>query len=337
MLENIVDLEKLWLRKEEYNRIWMLLEMFMESIIPVSMLVIAFGETGSGKTALAKKIMQDATSMWKNLRAIYLDTESGNRHGLFAVLQKACNLNGYSAVEILHALEDSKSKFLIVIDDAENIIDKVFAQDLSKIVEGFPNGGFFLLVIFGSKNIPFNVLNVSPPSYPIYFSSFGPSEIRTILDGFLSKIGSSFMDDEALNMISMASRGDANLALSILKLALSISGDRPICKKHVLEALRKISENPFICNIKRINDDPHAKVILKVVSQYPQGIYLRKLFEEYSRTCIDNRIKPLKYTQLWKKIRILEKKMLLDFQVVNLRRGRSGIVRTSCLNLGTAL
>lgn len=337
MLESTVDLERPWLRKEEYNRIWILLEMFMESIIPVSMLVITFGETGSGKTTIAKKIMLDATSTWKNLRAIYLDTESGNRHGLFAVLQKAWNLNGYSAVEILHTLEGSKNKFLIVIDNAENIIDKGFAQDLSKIGEGFPNGGFFLLVIFSSKTIPFDVLNVSPPSYPIYFSPYDPNEIRMILDGFLSKIGSSFMDDEALNMISTVSGGNADLALSILKLALSISGSRPICKKHVLEALRKISENPFICNIKGINDDPHAKVILRLISQCPQGMHLRKLFEEYSKTCIDNGIKPLKYTQLWKRIRILERKMLLDFQVVNLRRGRSGIVRTKCLNLETVL
>jgi Cdc6-like AAA superfamily ATPase len=336
MLENTVNLEKPWLRKDEYNKIWVLLEMFMESIIPVSMLVIASGETGSGKTTLAKKIMLDATSTWENLRTIYLDTESENRHGLFAVLQKAWNLNGYSAVEILHALEDSKNKFLIVIDNAESIVDKGFARDLSKISEGFPNGGFFLLIIFGSKTIPFDVLNVSPPSYFIYFSSYGFSEIRMVLDSFLSRIESSPVDDEALNMISRVSGGNASLALSILKLASSISGGRPICKKHVLEALRKISENPFICNINRINDH-HAKFILKVLSQYPQGIRLRKLFEEYSRTCVDNGIKPLKYTQLWKRIRVLEKKMLLDFRVVNLRKGRTGIVRTSCLNGETAL
>ncbi|MBO3799829.1 MAG: orc1/cdc6 family replication initiation protein [Candidatus Brockarchaeota archaeon] len=337
MLENTLYPEKLWLRKEEYNRIWILLEMFMESIIPVSMLVIVSGETGSGKTMLAKKIMLDATSMWRNLRAIYLDAESDDRHGLFALLQKARNLNGYSAVEILHVLENSENKFLIVIDNAESIVDKRFAQDLSKIGEGFPKGGFFLLVIFGSKTIPFSVLNMSPPSYPIYFSSYDPSEIRMILDSFLSKIENSSMNnDEALDMISTASGGDASLALSILKLASSISGGKPICKKQVLEALRKISENPFIRNINRVND-PHATVILKVLSQYPQGVRLRKLFEEYSKTCTDNRIRPLRYTQLWKKIRILERKMLLDFQVVNLKRGRTSIVRASCLNGETAL
>ncbi|MEM1547457.1 MAG: hypothetical protein QXN75_00310 [Thermoproteota archaeon] len=337
MLENTLYPEKLWLRKEEYNRIWILLEMFMESITPLSMLVIVSGETGSGKTTLVKKIMLDATSTWRNLRAIYLDAESGDRHGLFALLQKARNLNGYSAVEILRILENSENnKFLIVIDNAESIVDKRFVQDLSKIGEGFPKGGFFLLVIFGSKTIPFSVLNMSPPSYPIYFSSYDPSEIRMILNSFLSKIENSSMNDEALDMIGTASGGDASLALSILKLALSISGGKPICKKQVLEALRKISENPFIRNIDRVND-PHAKVILKVLSQYPQGVCLRRLFEEYSRTCTDNRVKPLKYTQLWKKIRILERKMLLDFQVVNLKRGRTSIVRASCLNGETAL
>ncbi|MEM3712946.1 MAG: hypothetical protein QXR97_05370, partial [Thermoproteota archaeon] len=75
MLETHGKFNGQWLRKEEYDRIWMLLKMFMDSTAPLSMLVIACGEAGTGKTTLAKRIMLNAKLIWKDLRTVYFNPQ----------------------------------------------------------------------------------------------------------------------------------------------------------------------------------------------------------------------------------------------------------------------
>jgi len=329
MLENseIIESSNLSLRYEEYSRIWLLLKMFMESIVPLSIIVIAFGEPGTGKTSLANKIINDAASVWKNLKTVYLDPEANNCHGLFKIIQKAFNLNGYSIIEILRILEESNQKFLIVIDNAESFVNERIVQDILKVGEGFPREGLFILMLFNSEIIPIDLV-VSSPLYFIRFNPYSPNEIRTILSVFLDNIR-GFASDKALDAISRASGGNAKLALMILELALCFSEGQPVDERHVLEALEKISGNSFIHRLFRIND-PHARAILRILSQHPQGIRLKSLFEEYNRVCVEDGIRPLKYTQLWKRIKALEKRMFLDFKVINLKEGRTGIVKARC-------
>ncbi|MEM2372973.1 MAG: AAA family ATPase [Thermoproteota archaeon] len=323
------------MRLEEYGRIWMLLEMFMESATPLSVLVIAFGEKGTGKTTLAKKIMKDAASVWKDLKTIYLDPETDNHYGFFAILQKAWKLNGYSATEILRILEESECKFLIVIDNAESIVNERIFQDILRISEGFPHEGLFILMLFSSEALPINVLTFSPPLYLTHLNPYSPDEIRMIIDIALRSIGRS-AEEKALDIISRTSGGNAKLALMILETALHFSKGKPISEKHVLEALRKISEDYFIYNFIQTND-LHIKAIFKVLSQHPQGVSLKKLFEEYSRVCTNSGMRPLGYTQLWKKVRILKRRMLLDFKVINFKRGRTGVVKAKCIGGETSL
>ncbi|MEM2611304.1 MAG: hypothetical protein QXJ45_01555 [Thermoproteota archaeon] len=335
-MENSGNSSGRWLREEEYSRLWMLLEMFMESTAPLSMLVITFGKAGTGKTTLARRIVWNATSAWKDLRIIYLDSHIDCRNGFSAVLQRVLNLSGYSTFEILRNMEESNHKFLIIIDNAENIIDEKSVKNILKINEGFPNGRFFILLFFGSTDIPIRTLSFSQPLYFMHLSPYGPNEIRMILSFYLSNsnTGSPFVSEDALNTIIKASRGNANLALEILKLAMCLH--RPIGESHVLEALKMMSKYPLYYRSIKISD-PHAEAILKVVSRHPQGVRLKKLFEEYHSFCRDNEIRPLGYTQFWKKIRILEKKMLLDFKVINLKEGRTGIVRVKCTSGETNL
>lgn len=312
----------------------MLLEMFMESTIPLSVLVIVFGEAGTGKTTLAKRIMSNAASAWRDLRIIYLDPQADSRHSFSAVLQRVLNLSGYSTLEILRSMEESDHRFLIIMDNAETIMSKKSVRDILKISEGFPNGRFFILLFFSSTAVPIKTLSFSQPLYPMHLSPYSPNEIRMILSFHLNNAGNPFVNEDALNTIIKASGGDASLALEALKLIMCFP--RPINENHVLEVLKTMSEYPLYCRSIKISD-PHEKAILKAVSRYPQGVRLKKLFEEYRILCRDNGIRPLGYTQFWKKIRILEKKMLLDFEVINLREGRAGIVRIKCTSGKTSL
>ncbi|MCX8184120.1 MAG: hypothetical protein N3F08_06865, partial [Crenarchaeota archaeon] len=81
----------------------------------------------------------------------------------------------------------------------------------------------------------------------------------------------------------------------------------------------------------------HEGMIMKIVSQRAPNIRFKTLFEEYRGTAKENGVKPLGYTQLWKRIRILEKKMLLDFKVSSLDGGRIGVVWRRNLNWTTRL
>jgi|YelNatPaOPRAMG01_1025707.scaffolds.fasta_scaffold11070_7 Cdc6-like AAA superfamily ATPase len=331
MLKNVLDQEPVWLRSEEYDQIWMLLEMFMESSLPLSFSVVAWGGPGTGKTSVAKSIMANAKSIWNNLETIYLNSISEKGFGLFKALQQIQDLGGYSAAELLENLERSRTKLFIVIDNAEVLMEERLVQAILRIGEAFPQGGFFTLMLFKSINRPVNVLSATPPIYLIYFRPYNFDEIRRILDNVVKNCKNCFFSEKALDTISKAAGGDAELALMILKASLNIAGGKNVDETHVSKVLESLLENPFEYISGRLYD-LHAKMILRILSEHPQGISLRKLFEEYIRLTEMNRVKPLGYTQLWKRIRIMERRMLLNFEVVNLKDGRTSVVRMKCIS-----
>lgn len=311
----------------------MLLEMFMSSNNPLSLLVIAWGGAGTGKTTVARRLIVNAKSLW-NLETIYLDAETGGHHGFFTALQRVQDLKGHSAVELFKLLEENGSKILIVIDNAETILQrKKLIQAFSRIGEAFPHRGFFIFMLFRSRSIPIDVTAILPPGDIIHFKPYLAEEIHEILIDALKDYGHS-VNEKALDIISRMADGDAGLALQILKLSLNIANSKNIDETHVLEALRKLSGNYLTLMPIQICD-PHTEIVLRIISEYSEGIRLRRLFEKYRRTAEASSVKPLGYTQLWKKIRMLENKMLLDFEVVNLKDGRTGIVRGRCTSRTT--
>lgn len=335
MLKNVLDQEPVWLRSEEYSRIWMLLEMFIESSSPLSFLVVAWGGAGTGKTTVAKRLMANAKSIWNNLETIYLNPESEKCFGFFTALQQIQDLRGYSAVELLENLERSRRRFFIVIDNAEAFLrEERLIQAVLRIGEAFPQGGFFTLMLFKSISIPVNVTSVTPPVYLIYFRPYSFEEIHRILDDAVRNCKNCFLSEKVLDTISRAAGGDAELALMILKSSLNVAGGKYIDETHVSKVLGRLLENPLAYMSVKTHD-PHIKIILRILSEYPQGIRLRKLFEEYSSIADINGVKPLGYTQLWKKIRRMEREMLLNFEIVNLKGGRTGVVRMKCISQAT--
>ncbi|MEM3647945.1 MAG: AAA family ATPase [Thermoproteota archaeon] len=323
--------ESIRLRVEEYGKIWMLLRMFMESEDPLTVIVIIWGGPGTGKTTVARKLMDNAKHAWKNLEQIYLDPEAAGYQGLFSALQHACGLRGYSGLEILSLL---RNRFLIVIDNVEifSSEDKQVSTVL-RISEAFPRGSFFILLIFRSDSIPVDISRVPPPAYIIYFKPYTFEEIRTILMEFLGGHEGFSVDKQALNTVSRIASfsGDARLALSILKTSLNTSKDKHVDEKHVLKVLRELADNPLECMNANLSD-VHERLILKIVSEHSSKIRLKNLFEEYRIIAKENGIKPLGYTQLWKRIKILENKMLLDFKVLSFKGGRTGVVWRKDLN-----
>ncbi|MCX8182847.1 MAG: hypothetical protein N3F08_00280 [Crenarchaeota archaeon] len=324
------------LRVEEYGKIWMLLRMFMESENPLTIMVIIWGGPGTGKTTVARKLMDNAKYAWKNLEQIYLDPEAAGCRGLFSTLQHACGLRGCSGLEILSLL---RSRFLIVIDNVEIFSpeDKRVSAVL-RIGEAFPRGSFFILLIFKSDSIPVDISTVPPPAYTIYFRPYTFEEIRTILMEFLKGREGFSVDEKALDTISRIAsfNGDARLALEILKAALNTSRNKHVDETHVLKVSKKLADNPFEYVSANLSDI-HERIILKIVSERASKIHFKNLFEEYRNTARENGVEPLGYTQLWKRIRILEKKMLLDFKVSSFECGRTGVVWRKNLNWTTRL
>lgn len=331
MLKNVLSQESVFLRSEEYDRIWMLLEMFMESSLPLSFLVVVWGGPGTGKTTVAKSIMEKAGSIWNNLGIIYLNPKSQKGLGFFKALQQTQDLRGYSAVELLGNLE-RKSRLFIIIDDAEVFLrEERLIQAVLRIGEAFPQGGFFILVLFRSLSRPVNIVNIATPVYPIYFRPYSFDEIRRILSNAARNCKHCFFSEKALDTISRAAGGDAGLALMILKASLNVSGGKHVEETHVSKVLKGFAENSLEYWPNEPHD-PHVMLIHRVLLEHPGGIRLRKLFEEYTRLAEENGMKPLGYTQLWKRIRMMDKEMLLDFEVVNLKSGRTGVVKTKCIS-----
>lgn len=338
-MEKALCRETVFLRSGEYGRIWMLLRMFMESENPLTVIVVAWGGPGTGKTTVAKKLMENAKYAWKNLEQVYLAPEAVGCNGLFNALQRTLGLRGYSGPEIFSLLPGSRFRRLIVIDNAETFLNE--GRRISAVLrigEAFPGGSFFILMIFRSEKVPIEVTMVPPPVYLIYFRPYTFEEIHSILKESLKGCGDCPADEKALETISrMASfSGNAWLALSILEAALNASGEKRVEETRVSKVLKELADNPLTYMHLNLHD-AHEKMILKIVSKCSQNMRLKHLFKEYRRMAEENGVKPLGYTQLWKKIRILEDKMLLDFKVANFNGGRTGIVGRKDLDWATRL
>ncbi|NHV98757.1 MAG: hypothetical protein HA496_03820 [Thaumarchaeota archaeon] len=335
-MESDLAREVAQLRREEYEKIWMLLGMFMESEEPLTIIVVVWGKPGTGKTTVARKLMEDAKYAWKNLEQIYLDPGTAGHGGLFSLLQNACGLRGYSGLEIFSLL---RNKFLIVVDNVEafSSADKHVSRVL-RISEVFPRRSFFILLIFRSDSNPLDITMIPPPVYMIHFKPYTFHEIRIMLKDFLNKHEGFSVDEQALNMISRIAgfKGDARLAIEILKASLNISEDKHVDEKHVFKVLKKLADNPLGYVNANLNDI-HEKMILEIVSEGTPTIRFKKLFEKYRSLAKENGVKPLGYTQLWKKVRMLKNKMLLDFKVASFSSGRTGIIWGSDLNWVTKL
>ena len=312
----------------------MLLRMFMESENPLTVIVVAWGGPGTGKTTVAKKLVENAKYAWKNLEQVYLAPEAAGCRGLFNALQHARSLRGYSGSEILSLLPRSGFRLLIVIDNAETFLHaERRIPAVLRIGEAFPGERFFVLMFFRSENIPIDVTMVPPPVYLVYFRPYTFEEIHSILKESLKHCEDCSIDEKALETISRIAgfSGNARLALAILKASLNSSTDKHVDETHILKVLKELMDNSLTCMHENPHD-AHEKMILKIVSSYSQNIRLKHLFKEYRRMAEGNGVKPLGYTQLWKRIRTLEEKMLLDFKVINFKGGRTGIVRRKDLD-----
>lgn len=327
-MEKTLGRETVFLRDEEYGRIWMLLRMFMESEKPLTVTVVAWGGPGTGKTTFARRLMENAAYAWKNLEQVYLAPVSTGCSGLLDTLQHASGLRGYSGPEILNLLLGDGFRFLIVIDNAETFLHaEGRISAVLRMGEAFPEESFFILMIFRSEKVPIEVAMVPPPVYPIYFRPYGFEEIHSILREYLRGRGDCSADEEALETISRIASfsGNARLALSILEASLNASKEKHVDEACVSKVLRELASDPL--TLMNVNlHDAHEKMILKIVSRHPQNIRLKHLFKEYERMAEEKGVKPLGYTQLWKKIRMLENRMLLDFKVINFNGGRTGVV-----------
>ncbi|MGQ9479480.1 MAG: AAA family ATPase [Thermoproteota archaeon] len=318
------------LREEEYRRVWGLLELFMSIEDFFSIIVVLWGGPGSGKTTLVRKIAADAVRVWRNLSVIYLSPGFKGPHGFFAGLQSVFELRGYSAVELMKYLSSNAFKLLIIIDNAERILngDEEY-QTILKIGEAL-NKNVFMLILFRSEHNPVDLKIIPQTFYPLYLRPFSIEEIRRILEDYSESRGNSIATKSALDLISRVAglRGDAGLALRILEASLRIAEGNIADENHVIKVLQDKSSKAFIQNDIY---DSHTEIVLSILGEQECGLNLRRLFEKYVNTAESHGLKPLRYTQFWKLIRRLGRMMMIDINVVSSKRGRRMIVRR-CLS-----
>ncbi len=320
--------------------------------------VICYGPTGTGKTAVNKyfgKLIQNEAKK-KGINLYYVHVNCHIERTYFMIVKKIVEglfpqipKKGFSPQQLLEELlkymEEEDIKILLCLDESDYLIrtEPDILYSLTRLTEKEASKNRISLVLILRDITLLYKLEESTLSTLqknlIRFDPYTSAQLYTILK---ERCEEAFMPDtvgdETIQMISKIvgvdnnGKGDARFALEILwkaaKIAIS-SGEKKLTPEHVRKAL---SETYPSLNLEIINSlDKHEKILLKALAialkEIKQSqINMGKLNKYYKLVCEEASEKPLKYTQLWTYLQRLKNKNLINIEVKNLKRGRSGLI-----------
>jgi len=350
--------ERLPFREQEENAVAQVLSTVLRGSRPSNMLL--FGEPGTGKTAVVRKVVERLAKKAKELKsgvqAVNVNAKGASTayKVLFEIAEelglnqeqdntKQVPFTGLSIGEamsrILQYIQKKKLGLILVIDEIDSLVDKSgddVLYSFTRANQQMAKGGFISLIGI-SNSLDFKDkldprVRSSLSEEEMVFNPYTIEQLRQILHE-RSRI--AFTDgaitEAAINLCSaMAGRehGDARKAIDLLRVGAEIAERESAPKvdeKHVRAAQEKIERDAPYVLLK--NAPAHMKLVIIAIAKSKDG-FTGDVYNAYSSFCKEAEQDPLTQRRVTQMISKLDLLGLVTTDVVNQGRyGRSQKIR----------
>jgi cell division control protein 6 len=320
--------------------------------------VFIYGQTGTGKTAVAKYVLCHLESKAKEfgapVRFAYVNCRmAGSDYRVLANISQNVGVSvpftGLSVGEVFdrfkRGVDLSRVIYIVVLDEADGLVklrgDRLL-YELTRINESLRCSKVTLICISNDLRLkefldPRVLSSLSEEE--MVFRPYDAAELKNILSERASVgFSDNSLSDSALGLcaaLAAAEHGDARRALDLLRVAGEVAerkGIRVVTEEHVREAEKHIEHNRVLEALQNLT--LHSKlVVLCVYHIYrtsTQGATTGEIFEVYTELCVELGVTPLTQRRLSALVNELDVMGIANAKVVNL--GRYG--RTKKIRLG---
>ena len=343
--------EKLPFRDEETKTIAQALSVVLREARPSNLLL--FGKPGTGKTAVAKNVIERLRKKAKELEieviVPFVNTKTANT--AYKVLYEIAEDMGINKVEkklqvyftglsmgeatdrILDFIQKKKFHVILVMDEIDSLVEKNgddILYNFTRANERISEGGFISLIGI-SNSLTFKDkldprVRSSLSEEEMVFNPYTIEQLQRILsDRSKLAFNDDTVSDAAINLCAaMAGKenGDARRAIDLLRVAAEIAERERVSKveeKHIRLAQEKIERDTNYEVLK--NSTTHTKLVIVAIIKSKNG-NTGEVYEIYSSLCTNSEQEPLTQRRITQIISELDQLGLITSNVVS--QGRYG-------------
>ena len=343
--------EKLPFRDEETKTIAQALSVVLREARPSNLLL--FGKPGTGKTAVAKNVIERLRKKAKELGieviVPFVNTKTANT--AYKVLYEIAEDMGINKVEkklqvyftglsmgeatdrILDFIQKKKFHVILVMDEIDSLVEKNgddILYNFTRANERISEGGFISLIGI-SNSLTFKDkldprVRSSLSEEEMVFNPYTIEQLQRILsDRSKLAFNDDTVSDAAINLCAaMAGKenGDARRAIDLLRVAAEIAERERVSKveeKHIRLAQEKIERDTNYEILK--NSTTHTKLVIVAIIKSKNG-NTGEVYEIYSSLCTHSEQEPLTQRRITQIISELDQLGLITSNVVS--QGRYG-------------
>jgi archaeal cell division control protein 6 len=343
--------EKLPFRDEETKTIAQALSVVLREARPSNLLL--FGKPGTGKTAVAKNVIERLRKKAKELGieviVPFVNTKTANT--AYKVLYEIAEDMGINKAEkklqvyftglsmgeatdrILDFIQKKKFHVILVMDEIDSLVEKNgddILYNFTRANERISEGGFISLIGI-SNSLTFKDkldprVRSSLSEEEMVFNPYTIEQLQRILtDRSKLAFNDDTVSDAAINLCAaMAGKenGDARRAIDLLRVAAEIAERERVSKveeKHIRLAQEKIERDTNYEVLK--NSTTHTKLVIVAIIKSKNG-NTGEVYEIYSSLCTHSEQEPLTQRRITQIISELDQLGLITSNVVS--QGRYG-------------
>lgn len=350
--------ENLPFREQEENAVAHVLSTVFKSARPSNLLL--FGEPGTGKTAVVKKVIEKlgtkAKEMRSGIRAVNVNAKGASTaYKVLFEIAEELGLNreenkarqvpftglsiGEATSRILHFIQKKRLGLILIIDEIDSLVDKSgddVLYSFTRANQQMTKGGFISLIGI-SNSLDFKDkldprVRSSLSEEEMVFNPYTIEQLRRILNE-RSEIAfnEGAVADAAINLCSaMAGRehGDARKAIDLLRVGAEIAereNASRVDEKHIRAAQEKIERDAPYVLLK--NAPAHMKLVILAIAKSKEG-HTGNVYDLYSALCKQVDQEALTQRRVTQMVSKLDMLGLVSTDLVNQGRyGRSQKIR----------
>jgi cell division control protein 6 len=355
--------EKLSFRDEETKTIAQSLSVVLKRARPSNLLL--FGKPGTGKTAVAKNVIERLHKKAKELGieiiVPFVNTKTANTaYKVLYEIAEDMGINkgekklhvhftglsmGEATDRILDFIQKKKFYVILVFDEIDSLVDKNgddILYNFTRANERISEAGFISLIGI-SNSLTFKDkldprVRSSLSEEEMVFNPYTIEQLRKIL---ADRAKLAFNDDAissaAINLCAAVAgkeNGDARKAIDLLRVAAEIAERERVSKveeKHIRLAQEKIEKDTNYEVIK--NSTTHTKIVILAIMKSKNG-NTGEVYEIYSSLCKHSEQEPLTQRRITQIISELDQLGLVTSNVVSQGRyGRSQRIKIAVPSL----